>query len=160
MIEARLSLGPLVFRRGVRHLGEAVLFNAPRNGDADERHQPADQRERQKRQPGNDAKHRHCQCREKESVGIAAQLVDDRLVGRAARASLGDEEAGGERNDERRNLRHQTVADRKLGENVGGGGKRQAVPGNADNDAPEDVDGENGEAGDCVATDEFRRAVH
>ena len=34
------------------------------------------------------------------------------------------------------------------------------MPGDADDDAAEDVDGENDEAGDRVAADEFRRAVH
>ena len=97
---------------------------------------------------------------EKERVRIAAQLIDDRLVGRAARAALGDQKAGGERDDERRNLRHQAVADRELGEDVGRGGERQTVPGDADHDAAENVDGENDEAGDGVAADEFRRAVH
>ena len=121
---------------------------------------PADEREGQERQAGNDAEHRHRQRGEKERVRIAAQLVDDRLVGRAARAALGDEQAGGERDDERRNLRHQAVADRELGEDVGRGGERQAVPGDADDDAAEDVDGENDEAGDRVAADEFRCAVH
>ena len=63
------------------------------------------------------------------------------LVGRAVRAALRHEKAGGERNDKRRNLRHEAVADRELGEDVGRGAERQVVPGDADDDAAEDVDG-------------------
>ena len=36
----------------------------------------------------------------------------------------------------------------------------RAVPGDADDDAAEDVDGQNDKAGDRVAADEFRRTVH
>ena len=157
---ARLGFGPLFLRRGLRRLGRALLFDPPRNGDADEGHQPAEQREGQERQAGNDAEHRHRHRGEKERVRIAAQLVDDRLVGRAASAALGDQEAGGERNDEGRNLGHEPVADRELGEDVGGGGEGERVPGDADDDAAENVDGEDDQAGDRVAADEFRRAVH
>ena len=58
------------------------------------------------------------------------------------------------------NLRHEAVADRELGEDVGRGGEGQTVPRDADDDAAENVDGENDEAGDRVAAHEFRRAVH
>jgi hypothetical protein len=42
----------------------------------------------------------------------------------------------------RRELRDEAVADRELGEDVGGGAERQAVPRRADDDAAEDVDRE------------------
>ena len=74
------------------------------------------------------------------AIGIVAELAEHRLVGRAARAALGDQQAGGERDDQRRDLRDEAVADRELGEDVGGGGERQAVPRDADDDAAEDVD--------------------
>ena len=157
---ARLGLGLLVFRRLPRRLFRAVLGDAAGNGDADEGHEAAERRERQEGQPGDDAERRHQEGREKERVRIAAELIDDRLVGRAARAALGDEQARRERNDERRDLRDEAVADRELGEDVGRGGEAQAVPRDADDDAAENIDRENDEAGDRVAAHEFRCAVH
>ena len=56
---------------------------------------------------------------DEERARIAAELAEDRLVGGAARAALRDEQAGGERHDQRRNLRDEAVADRELGEDVG-----------------------------------------
>ena len=157
---ARLGFRALGLGGLKRGLGGAVAGDAPRDRDADEGHQAAEQRERQERQPGNDAEHRHQQGGEKQGVGIAAELVEDRLVGRASRAALGDQEAGGERNDQGRNLRDEALADRELGEDVGRRGERERVAGDADHDAAEDVDRENDEAGDRVAAHELRRAVH
>ncbi len=77
-----------------------------------------------------------------ERARIVAELAEDRLVGRAARAALGDQQAGGQRDDQRRDLRDQTVADGQLGEDVGGVAERHVVPRDADDDAAEDVDGE------------------
>src|SRR6516164_4573628 len=160
LIEARASALARSSLAAAFAAGGAVPFDASGNGDADEGHKPTDEGEGQERQARNDAEHCHGQRGEKERVGIAAQLVEDRFIGRAARAALGDQQAGCERNDERWNLRNQAVADRELGEDVGCGGERQPVAGDADDDAAEDVDGENDEARDRVAADEFRRAVH
>ena len=41
----RLGLGPLLPHRGVRRLGRALLLDPPRNGDADEGHEAAEQGE-------------------------------------------------------------------------------------------------------------------
>ena len=117
---AVLRLRLRVLRRLARRGLGAVARQAPRNGDADEGHEAAEQGEGQERQPGNDAQHGHQQRGEKEGVRIAGELVDDRLVGRAASAALGDEQAGGERDDERRDLGDEAIADRELGEDVGG----------------------------------------
>ena len=77
-----------------------------------------------KGRPGTRPSTRHQQRRDEERVRIAGELVEHRLVGRAARAALGDQQARGERDDQRRDLRDEAVADRKLGEDVGGGGER------------------------------------
>ena len=80
--------------------------------------------------------------------------------GRAARAALRDEQAGRQRDDQRRDLRDETVADRELGEDVGRPLERHAVAGHADDDAAEDIDGRDDEAGDGVAAHELGGAVH
>ena len=66
------------------------------------------------------AEHEHQERRHGQRARIAAELAEHRLLGRAARAALGDQQAGGQRDDQRRNLRDQAVADRELGEDVGG----------------------------------------
>ena len=58
--------------------------------------------------------------RQEQRRRIIAELAEHRLFRRAARAALGDQQARGERNDQRGNLRDETVADRQLGEYVGG----------------------------------------
>ena len=98
--------------------------------------------------------------RDVERARIGAELAEHRLVGRAARAALGDQQAGGERDDQRRDLRDQAVADRQLDEHVGGFADRHAVAEIADGDAADDVDGGDDQAGDGVAAHEFRGAVH
>ncbi len=76
------------------------------------------------------------------------------------RVPPGDQQARGERHDQRGDLRDQTVADRELGEDVGRLGQRQAVAGDADDDAAEDVDRDDDQARDRLAAHEFRGAVH
>ena len=91
---------------------------------------------------------------------MGAELAEHGLVGRAARAALGNQQAGGQRDDQRRDLGDEAVADRQLGEHVGGLAHAHAVADVADDDAAEDVDGGDDEAGDGVAAHEFRGAVH
>ena len=88
------------------------------------------------------------------------ELVQDRLVGRAAGAALRHQKRRAERGDEGGDLRHEAVADRELGEDVGGLGQGQAVPGHADDDAAEDIDREHDQARDGVAAHELRGTVH
>ena len=161
LIEARVSaLACSSFAACRAALFRTVLGDAAGNGETDEGHEAAERRERQEGEARNDAEHRHQEGCEKERVRIAAELVDDRLVGRAARAALGDEQSRGERDDERGDLRDEAVADRELGKDVGSSREAQSVPRDADNDAAENVDRENDEAGDRIAAHEFRCAVH
>ena len=113
--------------------------------------------ERQARHEGQD-EHQH--RRDGKRTGITAQLIDDRLVGGAGGAAARDEKAGGERDDERRHLCDETVADRELDEDVGRFADRHAVAEIADDDAAEDVDAGDEQAGDGIAAHEFRRTVH
>ena len=70
------------------------------------------------------------------------------------------EKAGRERNNKRRDLRHEAVADRKLHEHIGRGDKLHLMPEHADNDPAKGIYGGNDEAGNRVAAYEFRRTVH
>ena len=108
---------------------------------ADEGHQAAESIANGRNgRPGTTPSTNMQERRDEERVRIIGELADHRLVGRTARAALGDQQAGGERDDQRGNLRDEAVADRKLGEDVGGRRKRQAVAGDADDDAAENVD--------------------
>ena len=66
-----------------------------------------------------------------ERARIAAQLIDDRLVGGAGGAAARNEQAGSERDDQRRDLRDQTVTDRELDEDVGRLGRSTCRGGNS-----------------------------
>jgi hypothetical protein len=72
----------------------------------------------------------------------------------------GDQEGRAGRHQERRDLRHQAVADRQDREGAGGVAERHVALGDADDDAADDVDREDEQAGDRVAADELRGAVH
>ena len=59
--------------------------------------------------------------------GVIAELGENGLFGRAARAALGHQQAGRKRDDQRRDLGDEAVADGQLREDVGGIGRRHAV---------------------------------
>ena len=143
-----------------RRLLRFLARDAAGDGEADEGHDAGEQRERQEGQPRHEAQHRHEQRRDEESARITRELAEHRRVRRAARAALGDEQTGGERDDERRDLGDEAVADRELGENVRGRRERQPVARDADHDAPENVDRQDDEGGDRVAAHELGGAVH
>ncbi len=92
--------------------------------------------------------------------GRDAELAEHRFFRRTARAPFRNQQARGERNDERRNLRHQSVAHRQFGEDVGRRRDVQAVAADPDHDPAEDIDREDDQTRDGVAAHEFRRAVH
>ena len=72
---------------------------------------------------------------------VHGQLGDQGLVGRALDAGLGDQEAGGDGDDQRRHLADQAVADGHDGVGRGRLADRQLVLHHADQDAADDVDG-------------------
>ena len=78
------------------------------------------------------------------------------LVGRRA----GDEDAGGDGDQQRGDLRAQAVADRQQREVLGGLAERHAHLHDADDDAADEVDAGDEDAGHRVALDELRGAVH
>ena len=123
-------------------------------------HRGGEHHEGEHRQAGHQRQHEEQHGRDIERARIGAELAEHGLVGRAARAALGHQQAGGEGHDERRDLGDQAVADRQLDEHVGGFAEVHAVAEIADRDAADDVDEGDDQAGDGVAADEFRGAVH
>ena len=85
----------------------------------------AEQQERQHRNAGQQRHDHHHRARHAERLGIVRQLPQHRLVGGAADAGLGDEQARGGRDDQRRDLRDQAVADRE--QRVGAAGLGEAT---------------------------------
>ena len=117
-------------------------------------------KERNHRNAGQQRHDQHDGGRHAERFRISGELAEQRFVGGAADAGLGDQETGGDRDDERRNLCHQAVADGEQCVGLGGFGEGQALLQNADHHAADDVDQHDQETGDGVAAHEFRSAVH
>ncbi len=88
------------------------------------------------------------------------QLAEQHFFRAAGNAGLGHHDAGRDGNDQRGNLRHQTVADRQTHIGVGRFHKRHILLQNADQNAGDDVDRRDDQPRDRVAAHEFRRAVH
>ena len=117
----------------------------------DEQRNGGEWRHRKKTEESADEEERHrlgCQ--------LGRDLHPDVLV--AARSS--DDETCGDRDDERRNLRHQPVPDRQHSEDSDRLTGRPVMHQHRDREATEDVhDGDN-DAGDRIATDKFRGTIH
>jgi hypothetical protein len=75
-------------------------------------------------------------------------------------AGLGDQKACGDRNDQRRHLRDQAVADREECVGVAGLGEAQPLLHDADHHPADHVDQQHQQARDRIAAHEFRGAVH
>ena len=131
-----------------------------RDHPAEEGHAAAQHRKRQEGQARHQGQHDDEAGGDHQSARVTAELVDDGLVGGTGRAAARDEQACGERDDQGRDLGHQAVADRQLDEDVGGFADRHVVANVTDDDAAEDVDGGDQEAGDGIAAHELRRTVH
>ena len=94
------------------------------------------------------------------AFGIARQLAEHRLVRGLRHPGLGDQHAGGDRHDQRRDLADQAVADRQHGVGRAGLSDRHAHLGGADDDAADHVDEGDQEARHRVAAHELGGAVH
>jgi hypothetical protein len=117
-------------------LGALPRRDALRDGGADEGHDAAQRREGRKWQAGDEGEHDHEHGRQQERPRVVAELADDSFFRRSPNAALGDQKARGQRHDQRRDLRHQAIADRQLGEHVGGVAERHLVPRHPEHDAP------------------------
>ncbi len=119
--------------------------------------------ERQERQHGNagqERHHHHHRAGHAERQRIARELLHQRLVGGSGDAGLGDEEARGGRDDQRRDLRDQAVADGEQRVGARGFRERQALLGDADDHPADHVDEGDQQAGDRVAAHELGGAIH
>ena len=122
-----------------------------RNAEKHERRlwKPRDQREKQHHAAGN-GKH----------ARIGKKLCGDLSTQIAVRCGAAHQNAGAGGNHERRDLGHETIADgepRIRGERGHG---IHPQHGHADDEPADDIDKHNNDAGDGVAANEFRGAVH
>ena len=154
-----LDLGGGLLAERFLLLGHAAVV-AQRNDVAHGGHAGAQRNEGKHRQARHQRQQAEQSGRHIKRARIGAELAEHRLVGRAARATLGNQQAGGQRNDQRRDLGDEAVADRKLDEDVGRLAETHAMAQIADGDTADDVDGGDDEAGDGVAAHEFGSAVH
>lgn len=104
--------------------------------------------------------HQHDRRGHRERLRIAGKLLHQRLVGGAGDAGLGDEQARRGRDDQRRHLGDEAVTDGQQRVAAAGVGEGQTLLRHADDHAADHVDEDDQEAGDGVAADEFRGAVH
>ena len=119
-------------------------------------------RRRHARQRG-EAEHRH--RRDDPRLGLAGDLLGDlpanvRFDTVLAAGHAGDDHAAGDRNQQRRDLRDQAVADGQHGVDLQGVAGGHVVLHHADGDAADHVDGDDDQAGDGVAVDELHGPVH
>src|SRR3546814_2293520 len=91
-------------------------------------------------------------------LGMPRQLVDKRGLGRADQAALGDEKAGCDRHDKRRDLADKTIADRQCRIGVESGADIDAMDGDADDQADDDVYPGDQQARHGIAAHEFGRS--
>ena len=87
---------------------------------------------------------------------LAGDVGAEVLLGGGAR----DDDAGRDGDQQRGDLRAEAVADRQQREVLGGLAERQALLHDADDDAADEVDQRDQDAGHRVALDELRGAVH
>ena len=90
-----------------------------------------------------------------DGARLTGELVHQVCTHVGSRGGPGDDDTGGGRNQQGRNLRHQTVTDRQKRVSAEGFGKRHTVHGGADDEAADDVDERDENAGDGVAAHEL-----
>ena len=95
-----------------------------------------------------------------QRLGLGEDLAEHFIAEIGLAAGAGDDQAGGQRNDERRDLADQPVADGQLGVELTGNPSGPAVLDHADVQAAQDVDEGDDDSGDGVAADEFAGTVH
>ncbi len=109
------------------------------------------------RDQADQADHR---CGDVEHLRLHEHLAD-KLFGQVFfGADAGDHDAGRRGDDQGRNLRNQAVTDGQQGVDLCRFADRQVVLGHADDQAADDVDQHDQDAGDGVAADELRCTVH
>jgi hypothetical protein len=104
--------------------------------------------------------HQHHGGGHAERLGIARELLGQRLRRLARDARLRHEEARGGRDDQRRDLRDEAVAHRQDRIHAARVAEGHVLLGDADDDAADDIDEGDEQAGDGIAAHELRGAVH
>ena len=122
----------------------------------------ARQEEHNRGKAGNGGKAQQDARGDQERLGLVHQLTAD--VGAevfiVVRGHARDDETGGDRDEQRRDLAHQTVADGQDRIDAHRVARAHAVLGGADGNAADDVDEDDDQPGDGIAFDEFHRPVH
>ena len=165
---------PLRTRRGAfrrRGGGERILgLRGFRGGDLGARDKAPSYKRDKRREPedldlresGYEADRHEHHCAEQDGLRLREELVDDvlaeRLVIDIAHARHDDARRDGD--EQRRNLRDETVADREDAVLRDGPADLLAVHEHAHADAADDVDGGHDQPRDRIALDELHRAVH
>ena len=155
-----LVLGFLLGAVDLLRLGAGFLVTLARDDPAAESHAGAQQHEGNERQAGHHGQQKQQTRRRKERPGIAAQLIDDGLIGRTQLTAAGDQQAGRQRDDQRRDLADQSVADRQPHEHVGRFADLHVVTGVTDDHTAEHVDAGDQQAGNGIAANELGSTVH
>src|SRR5262249_19038463 len=140
-----------------------LLGSAPPGLEREESQCPDNQRQEERRSDGYARQRHHDDERdehEHEYSRVGGGLLHDfraqPRIGRRAR----NDDAGTHRNDQRRNLRDDTVTDREQRVELQRLAPWHAALRDPDGEAADDVDQQNDDAGDGVALDELARAVH
>ena len=115
--------------------------------------------ERHEGQPGHQREQPEQDRDGPERRRVAAELREQRHVGRPGRPAAREQEGGGDRDDDRGDLAHQPVADREDRVSLEGAADIHAVDGDPHDQTHDDVEHRDQQAGDGIALDEFRGAV-
>ena len=158
-------LGALQGGSRLRHLRRLVracriVGDAAADGGAEARDERADDQERHVRHAGNDAEAGDDRTCGEERPRTREQLPCEREAERLASRRARHDQAGRRRDQERRDLRGDAVADRQDAEGLQRVGERPALLQHPDHDAREEVDRDDDQARDGVAAHELRGAVH
>src|SRR5690606_4919324 len=120
----------------------------------------AEQAEGQHRHTGEDAKEAEHAAHDFQRARVPGELAGDLVAEVAVLGGAGDEQTGGHRNDERRDLRNEAITDREQRELLQRFGERQVHLQHADREAADHIDERDEDACHGIATDELRRTVH
>ncbi len=159
---------PVEFGHAVVAQGSLDLCHARHVRRADALcHRPADpgqhagsHREEPPRHARHDRQDHHHAGGRVQHARPGQQLLADLVFEVARLANARDQDGGGGRQQQRRDLAHQAVADREQRVHAERIGQRQVVHQRADGDAADQVDDQDQDRGDGVAAHEFGGAVH
>ena len=156
----RIGLGLLHGRLGLGPCCRYLLGNAL---PAQPRERPEAGRNQQEDQVGHardQAEHADDDGGQGHHRGVGEHLRNDQPTNVALVTDARHHQAGGHRDDQRRNLRHQPVADGEQGVGAPRLAHRHLVLHDADEEAAEDVDHQDDDAGNGVTAHELGGTVH